>query len=134
MHMTSFSLLTRVKSSRFDTAVVPKRIKRAVSRAGVELFVVEDGDSCYFGGIILVSIRQALILCQSYGINLDQSIESIICHNLGHHLMDVAGIPQPPNPYTERLAWLLGRQFIGLTTIPSHTYTLITIKETNATR
>ena len=125
------TIIDRIKNSKYTTDIIPKGILDAVKRGGINIYVVNDGSSCYFhvgGGIIVVSIEQSLLYCNRYPLTLSQAIESIICHELGHHLMFLAEIPQPQNPCTERLAWLLGRQFLHLTSVPSAVYTLLTIE------
>lgn len=124
------TIIDRIRNSKYGVDIIPKGILDAVRKGGINTYVVNDGSSCYFhvgGGIIVVSIEQALLYCNSYDLNLDQAIESIICHELGHHLMFLSDIPQPEKPYVERLAWLLGRQFLHLTSVPSNIYTYLTV-------
>ena len=131
MPKNSDTIVKRIKNSRYDISLIPEGILNAVDRAGIKIFVVEDGGSCYYHlgkGILVVSVQQSLLYCNRYPLTLSQAIESIICHELGHHLMFLAEIPQPQNRYTERLAWLLGRQFLHLTNVPSAVYTLLTIE------
>jgi hypothetical protein len=125
------TIMDRIANSNYTTDIIPKGILRGISRTNIKLFVVNDGSSSYFhigGGLLIVSIEQALKIANVYDLTLSQGIESILCHELGHHLMFLADIPQPQEPYVERLAWLLGRQFLELTTVPPNTYLKLTVE------
>jgi hypothetical protein len=125
------TIMDRIANSNYTTDMIPKGIMKGIARTNIKLFVVNDGSSSYFhigGGILIVSVEQALKIANVYDMTLSQGLESIICHELGHHLMFLADIPQPQEPYVERLAWLLGRQFLELTTVPPNTYLKLTVE------
>jgi hypothetical protein len=123
--------MDRIANSNYTTDMIPKGIMKGIARTNIKLFVVNDGSSSYFhigGGILIVSVEQALKIANVYDMTLSQGLESIICHELGHHLMFLADIPQPQEPYVERLAWLLGRQFLELTSVPPNTYLKLSVE------
>lgn len=125
------TIMDRIANSNYDISIIPKGIMKGIARTNIKLFVVDDGSSSYFhigGGLLIVSVEQALKIANVYDMTLSQGLESIICHELGHHLMFLADIPQPQEPYVERLAWLLGRQFLELTTVPPNTYLKLTVE------
>jgi hypothetical protein len=125
------TIMDRIANSNYTTDMIPKGIMKGIARTNIKLFVVNDGSSSYFhigGGILIVSVEQALKIANVYDMTLSQGLESIICHELGHHLMFLADIPQPQEPYVERLAWLLGRQFLELTSVPPNTYLKLSVE------
>jgi len=125
------TIMDRIANSNYTTDIIPTALLKGIARTNIKLFVVDEGTSSYFhigGGLLIVSIEQALKIANVYDMTLSQGIESILCHELGHHLMFLAHIPQPQEPWVERLAWLLGRQFLELTSVPPNTYLKLTVE------
>lgn len=104
----------------------------SLEAADISCYVVNRGYSSYLplrGGLIIASLEQAVNIATKYRLSVRQACDAIVLHELGHATMSVAKVNQvPPGRDKECLAWLLGRVFLHLTSVPSEIYTQLSIE------